>query len=272
VLVAGCREDFVSLLRALLMHNEPKPVPDATGAMMVAGFNNWDRVRAYRREWEAGNPGDRTDQRWQEEFQRLVPRRELYQDRFLVLSDGPYSGVPARDMGLAEADWRKVSLTLRLEHECAHYFTRRVSSSMRNNALDELLADYQGIAAAAGNYRADWFLRFVGLDRSPDFREGGRLQNYRGDPPLSPGAFQVLQRLVKAAAENLERFDATLPTVGVDANPPVLRETRILQTKALTLVALTRLTLEELASAEAQIRLEGALAEAREWLAVEGPV
>lgn len=45
--------------------------------------------------------------------------------------------------------------------------------------LDELIADYAGIVAAWGRYRADWFLRFVGLEDYPRYREGGRLQNYR---------------------------------------------------------------------------------------------
>lgn len=74
---------------------------------------------------------------------------------------------------------------------------------MRNNMRDELIADYQGIVAAnGGRYRADWFLRFIGLEAFPEYRQGGRLQNYRGQPPLSDGAFKILQVLVKDAAEN----------------------------------------------------------------------
>ena len=90
----------------------------------------------------------------------------------------------------------------------SHYFTRRVFGSMPNNMLDELIADYQGIVAAnGGRYRADWFLRFIGLESFSDYREGRRLQNYRGQPPLSEGAFKILQILVKDAAENLEKFN-----------------------------------------------------------------
>ncbi len=80
---------------------------------------------------------------------------------------------------------------------------------MQNNLLDELIADYQGIVAAVGHYRADWFLRFVGLESFPNYREDGRLQNYRGQPPLSNQAFKILQALVVAAAQNLEQFDRT---------------------------------------------------------------
>jgi hypothetical protein len=111
---------------------------------------------------------------------------------------------------------------------------------MRNNLLDELIADYRGIVVAAGCYRADWFMRFMGLADFPNYREGGRLQNYRGQPPLSEGAFKVLGTLVKAAAENLEDFDAQHSD-----------ELRNSHQQALMLVALTDLTIEELASREA---------------------
>lgn len=248
VLIAGNREDFVSLVQALTMRNEPKPVPDSMGACIVAGFNNWDRVRQYRKKWEAEHPGDCSETSWAVEFRQIIPRKELYQDRFIILSDGPYSAVSAIDIGLKEPEWRHISLKIRLEHECTHYFTRRVFASMRNNLLDELIADYRGIVAGCGHYRADWFLRFLGLEAFPDYREGGRLQNYRGQPPLSEGAFQVLKGLVKAAAENLERFDA--------ANSDKLRQP---DAQALMLMALTRLTLEELASPKAELLIQTAL-------------
>jgi len=67
---------------------------------------------------------------------------------------------------------------------------------MRNNLLDEVIADYFGITAACGRFRADWLLRFFGLESYPRYRAGGRLEHYRGDPPLSDAAFLVLQRLL----------------------------------------------------------------------------
>ena len=50
-------------------------------------------------------------------------------------------------------------------------------------------------------------MQFIALESFPDYREGRRLQNYRGQPPLSDGAFKILQILVKDAAENLEKFN-----------------------------------------------------------------
>ena len=209
LLIVHDRGDFVALVQALAMRNEPEPIPDSQGACMVAGLNNWDRIRTYRTAWEEEHPAEAVLGGWQQEFRRLLPQKELYQDRLIVLSDGPYSAVPAGDLGLSDDEWRRLSLIIRREHECTHYFTRRVLGSMHDNLLDELIADYAGIVAAAGRYRADWFLRFMGLESFPVYRAGARLENYRGDPPLSAGAFRVLQALVCAAAGNVERFCAT---------------------------------------------------------------
>jgi hypothetical protein len=239
ILTAGSHADFVALVRSLILKNEPGEVPVSMGAAMVAGYNNWDRIRRYRKQWELDHPDDILGQRWQEEFQRIIPQKELYQDQFILLSGGPYSAVSAKDMGLSHEEWKRTSLIIRQEHEAAHYFTRRLFSSMSNNLFDEILADYMGIAAAMGRYRAEWFLRFVGLESFPLYRQGGRLENYRGSPPLSDEAFRVLQSLVKAAAENLERLDMDHAEM---LGTPMAR-TRML-------MALTYLTLEDLASEE----------------------
>jgi hypothetical protein len=225
---------------------------------MVAGYANWSRIRELRRRWEALEPPARETATWGEEFQRLQPQKDLYQDRFILLSDGPYSAVPAGDLGLGEAEWRELSLVIRRDHECAHYLTRRLFGSMRNNLLDELMADYAGLVGAVGRFRAGWFLRFLGLEDFPRYRAGARLDLYRGQPPLSDGAYRVLQRLIREAALSLERFDARL------SRPRSPAET------ALTLAALASLRLEDLAAAGAEERIEQAVERLRERLAPAG--
>jgi hypothetical protein len=243
VIIAANREDFVTLVQALTKRNEPHPIPDSMGACIVSGYNNWDRIHQYRLQWTAQQVNN-SEADWDSEFKRLIPKKELYQDRFIILSPGSYSNVTASDLGLAESQWQELSLKIRLEHECTHYLTHRFFGSMRNHIFDELIADYRGIVAAIGHYKADWFLHFLGLESSV-YREGGRLQNYRGEPPLSDGAFRILQILVKKAAKNIESFDrefsAQLKT----------------STEQIAMVfALTRLTLEELASEFAKPLLE----------------
>ena len=235
VLLTTNRHDFVSLVRAITKRNEPVEIPDSMGACMVAGYNNWDRIHRYRQQWSVDNP-DSSEFAWSAQFKQLIARKELYQDRFIILSDGFYSNVRPQELGITEAEWRRLSLAIRLEHECTHYFTRRVFNSMRNNLLDEFIADYRGIVAATGSYKADWFLRFLGLESFPHYREGGRMQNYRGQ--LSDGAFKILQKLVKSAAENLEECDRNYA-----------------QDPTMMLMALTSLTIEELASPQAGDRI-----------------
>ena len=246
IIIAGNRNDFVTLVQALTKRNEPQPVPDSMGACIVGGYNNWHRISLYKEKWRAQNPQHSSESDWKAEFKRIIPHKELYQDRFILLSPGFYSNVKPAQLGLTESEWQKLSLEIRLEHECTHYLTRRFFGSMRNNLMDELIADYRGIVAAIGYYRADWFLEFLGLESFPVYRQGGRLENYRGEPPLSDRAFKILQTLVKTAAENLEYFDRKYYSKGSRNS---LEEVSML-------IALTSLTLEELASSSAEKFLE----------------
>ena len=192
------RADFVLLVQALSGRNEPVPVPGSMGGCLVSGFNNWDRLRRLRERF--------TPEAWAEELGRIAAQKALYQDRFLILAEGPYSGIPAEALGLRADDWLQTSLKIRLAHECTHYLSLRLfGGPAPNHPLDELIADYVGVAAATGRYRADWALRFLGLEDSIKYRAGGRLENYRGS--LSDAAFVVLQALIRAAAAGLERFD-----------------------------------------------------------------
>ena len=246
VVVARGRAEFVALVQALGGRNEPRPVADAQGALAISGYVNWSRVHAHRAAWERGEIADPAPT-WGEEMARLRARPELYQDRLILLSDGPYSAVPAARVGLSEDAWRALSLAIRRDHEAAHYFTKRLFGSMRNRLLDELLADYAGIVGALGRFRADWLLLFLGLEGFPRLRESGRLAVYRGDPPLSDGAFQVLGALAHAAALNLERFDAQ--ELGY-------RHRSVLD-RALALAAIASHRAEELAAPDGADRLAG---------------
>ena len=254
VVLAEERTDFEALVQALTARNEPCPVPASMGACMIAGYNNWDRVRALRRRWEESHPLAGPSA-WLEAFREIVPRKDLYQDRFMLLSAGPYSATSAAEVGLAEAEWRDASIRLRLEHECTHYFMRQAFGAMRKSLLDELVADYMGLLEARGAFHAPVFLLFMGLEAFPSYRAGGRMENYRGLPPLSDGAFHVVARVVKEAAESLARLCPTPPPSFSAAD------------KALLITALSRVGLEGLASERASSLLDEAREEAAASLA-----
>ena len=260
LLIAADRRDFVTLVRVFSERNEPAAVPDSMGACIVTGLNNWDRVAQYRRRFEAEHP-EAGEDGWLQEFrERLVPRKDLYQDRFIILSRGAYSAVPAADAGLPEAEWLRLSLSIREEHECTHYFTCRVFGSMRNNLLDEIIADFAGLMATQGRYDGALALRFFGLENHPQYREGGRLQSYLGKPPLSAPAVSVLRELVVRAIRNIEAFVR------------IHEAMRTADGTARMVVALTAMTLEELASPDIAVRLSDALeaGETRMQLSVPG--
>lgn len=239
VLTIPHRGDFVRLVQAIRWRGEPAEIPNSMGACTVVGFNNWDRIHRYRMQWQDENPEGAF---WSEGFPAFAKKKSNFVDCFILLSHGPYSNVPASELGLKEQEWLDYSDIIRREHEVTHYFTRRAFSSMRNNIIDEILADYMGIVAANGSFRADWMLAFLGLSNFPEYRQGRRLENYCRE--LSEPAFKVITSLVHAAVTNLEKFDQThREALSKDGSTTQL------------LMALTRFTLEELAAGDAAARL-----------------
>lgn len=198
VIVADTRVDFEALARAFTARNEPEAIPPSSGACLVSGLINWDRVARHRARWEAASP-DGGAEGWSQEFARLAADKAAYQDRLILLSRGPYSHV---DTG--EADWLERSLTIRREHECAHYYTWRVFGTIRTHVFDEILADFVGLVRAYGHYPGALARRCLGLD-AEGRRLGGRIDNYRGTPPVSDAAFDLLAVLAARATANLER-------------------------------------------------------------------
>jgi len=241
VLVAATRADFVTLVQALSARNEPIEVPDSMGASTVMGFNNWDRVNRYKADWQQNNPG----QPWQKYFPEFAKHGDLYQDKFIVLSRGAYSDVSGEQFGYNDKAWHDLSLRIRLEHECAHYFMLRVFGSMANNLFDEIIADYAGIRLATGEaYQADWFMAFMGLEDYPRYRQGGRLQNYVA--ALGDDARRIQHSLIVAAASNIEKFSAAHQST---------------DTLADELLVLCEQTVEQLAATDAPAVLQQSLNE-----------
>lgn len=201
VLVVKNRGDFMNLFRALAFKNEPVFIPPSTGGCAISGYNNCERFIAFKNKRALEDPfGLKASE-------DPAIEKSHYQDRFLLLSDGPYSGISSAEAGFEESAWRGYSLKIRLGHESAHYFTKRCLGSMRNNAHDELIADYAGICEAFGAYDSSLFFKFCGIENLPEINPAGRINNYKGTPPLSDGAFGAMCETLRAAALNIEVFD-----------------------------------------------------------------
>ncbi len=123
--------------------------------------------------------------------------------RFIILSAKPYSNVTAEELGLDEADWLEKSVFLRRGHECTHYFTKQVYGVSNNIVHDEIMADFIGMYEAFGYYKADWFLKFMGILPG----NGKRLDVYIKD--LNPENQDDIISLVKTASYALEKWSQT---------------------------------------------------------------
>ncbi len=218
--IAGCREDFVRLVQLLGHRGEPTAIPQSMGACLLQGLNNWQRYRALRQAWEQGEMEAIP-------WPQVLACKKLYQDRLVLASRGPYSGVEVPEN--AETAEQK-ALTIRLHHEAAHYVTVRVFGKLGHTLLEELVADWYGLQAAYGHYDAPLALQFLGLEAFPAVRPTGRVLNYRSTPPTCDDAFQFLAAACCHAVHSLS-------TLGSPQE----------QEKAALLPSLLSLSLEELA-------------------------
>ena len=121
--------------------------------------------------------------------------------RLIILSAKPYSNVPANELGLEdENDWAERSLILRQDHECTHYFTRQTYGITNNILHDEIMADLIGMYEAFGFYRAEWFLRFMGIIPG----SGNRSEVYTKGLPEN--VCRAVHELAVLSANGLERW------------------------------------------------------------------
>jgi hypothetical protein len=205
VLIAATRQDFVRLVQALACRNEPEVVPDSMGACLVKGLADWGRLDGRKQELQHRLGREPEPEEWSHEVAALAGQKELWQARFILLSRGPYSAVPAEAVGLSREEWEACSVALRLAHEGLHYLTLRLCGEIRSNLLDELVADAAGMVHAFGRYSVPLALRFLGIGPDGELLPGARLALYRGEPAVSDQGLRVLARLAVQAAAELDR-------------------------------------------------------------------
>ena len=123
--------------------------------------------------------------------------------RFMILSNKPYSNVPAEEIGLPREDWLQKSMVIRREHECTHYYTKLAFHRSEFHMHDELVADFFGFYEAFGSFSADYFLRCIGVLPG----SGHRLHFYTSH--FSDNLQQAIAKSVELAAMSLEMFSKT---------------------------------------------------------------
>ena len=195
VVTLGNRLDFELALRGLMAAKDgPEAViPESQGAAMLTVFN-WPRIHAHLALFP--------EEERAAEFKRFTAVRENYIDMLVVLSRGPYSGVPASAVGCTEDEWLALSDTIRRYHELTHVICRKLYPGDIAPIRDELVADAVGLYAACGRFDPEMEKRFLGI-RDGRYT-GGRLDNYTDAP----------EKLAAPVCAALERI-----RVLVDANP-----------------------------------------------------
>ncbi|MDQ5984081.1 MAG: hypothetical protein RUMPE_01113 [Eubacteriales bacterium SKADARSKE-1] len=141
-------------------------------------------------------------------------------NKFIILSNKPYSNIPAERLGLKEQEWRAFSVVIRREHECTHYFTKRFLGSSENNLHDELIADFAGILCATGEYHAEWFLVGMGIDKYPEEQKEGRFPVYTLN--LSDEAKDILKKIIIKVAYNVETWSKSQEAKNMNRNEKVI--------------------------------------------------
>lgn len=175
ILFTPNNSDFERLVRALAGRNEPIEIPDTMGACIVTDYNNWDRIR-------------------RDNINCTTTNKEIYQDKFIILSNNFYRGITPEQVGMNEKEWRKLSFIMHRARECIHYITLRLFGRMQNEVQDEIVADFFSMLEAVGEYKPVWALLFLGLE------------NDRSYQPLSESGFHVSNKKALDAVINLTRL------------------------------------------------------------------
>ena len=181
VITLRCRADFELFLQIMACRCTPKPIPRTQGASTLDGVVNWTKIRAHKARYLLAQ-GDGAD--WEAEFKRFTSDRANYRDVLIVLSEGPYSAVPAQRAGYPESEWLRLSHTIRKTHECTHVLCRRLFPDKKDAVWDELVAD----AAGTGRSRSSSL-----VSRGSDTSAGGwkttcpRARTAQSSSPPWPG-------------------------------------------------------------------------------------
>lgn len=174
VLFLKQRADFETFLQVIGKKSQPVPIARTVGAITYRGLADWEKVAREKERYIASGGDD-----WSAEFSRLAGIPGAFRSELIVISEGPYSNVPAEETPYSDDDWPRISREIRLHHECAHVVCRRTMPDDILPVWDEITADVTGLLFATGRYDASLAGRFLGVN-AQGFA-GGRLSEYLDD-------------------------------------------------------------------------------------------
>ncbi|MEE1160108.1 MAG: hypothetical protein UHS51_11890 [Atopobiaceae bacterium] len=165
------REDFETFLRIIGHRCAPVHISSTIGAITYKGLADWGKVASARSAYAESGGDD-----WGSEFARLARTPGTFRSELIVLSEGPYSAIPAQEAPYGDEEWLRISREIRLHHECAHVVCRRIMPEDILPIWDEITADVVGLLCACEHYDPSLAARFLGVNGSGYY--GGRLIEY----------------------------------------------------------------------------------------------
>ena len=189
------RKDFETILQIIGKRSQPVPIARTVGAITYQGIPDWGAVAEAHKAYLAEGGSD-----WPSEFARLAKVPGTFRAELIIVSEGPYSNIPAAQTPYDEDGWVRVSRKIRLHHECAHVVCRRKLPQDILPIWDEITADVVGLLCATGTYDAQLAATFLGVSASGF--EGGRLSEYLSDEQMP--RIDEISREVYAALLRLE--------------------------------------------------------------------
>ncbi len=174
VLFLERRNDFETFLQIIGHKSSPVPIARTVGAITYRGIPDWGKVADACAAYVASGGDD-----WGAEFARLAKEPGVFRSELVVISEGPYSNVPAAETPYGPEEWVHVSREIRLHHECAHVVCRRPMPDDVVPVWDEVTADVVGLLFATGRYDVALASRFLGV--SEEGFSDGRLAEYLND-------------------------------------------------------------------------------------------
>lgn len=179
------RADFECFYRIMACRCEPVEIPATMGASYINGVNDWSKIHAHMDAYRENGGEDSKG-----EFARFTATPSNYKEALLLLSNGPYSAVPAERTPYDAETWLRLSREIRKYHELTHFICRRLFPEKKYPIWDELLADCMGLMFATGEYSIPLAQCILGIENGAYV--GGRLENYTDGVPDDELVRQVI--------------------------------------------------------------------------------
>ena len=227
------REDFVSMFQALKTGNTTREVPVELTSAIVRDLRNSDRIMTYKERFLKKKSLMNLSTSWLDEFNKLLPKKELYLDSFIIICGGDAANVKHDDIGIPKDEWIADSIVINREKEVLKYYFKRIFQVEKNHPYIELITNYHAIKTALNKFTAETLLKIM-IPKPDSTLPACGLGVL--DEKFKPETCEVIKKLIIAAANNLEQFEKIYRNEleGNDNN--------------LLLISFTYLTLEELAS------------------------